>query len=398
MTARRVKLSEVPDVPSPAAPPSDVFRTFKTVCELPDPPGEQQLLGHLVVKGNRTLVLADSGHGKTTICLQMLRAIVCAEPFLNRQGKGDCAALVIDCEQGLRSVKRGLREAGLDLREDCHHWHQPDGLALDHDFDQVATLDNFLTYTRPDLVLLDPFYKAHQADDPNSERAVVDLMRTLDALRTNHHFALLMPVHPRKSDGRSNGVRKLALEDVAGSGAIYRGAEVVIAIERLHHGHARLRYLKDRDGDMPIGETVPLTFTRGIGFEEDEAPQQREHARTSLEEELLELAAQGFNGTSNEWRDRTGKNKNQIHTTLKRLYDQGRLGRHTNVPGRQHNAVVWGSTDPQPRLADWSTVEAVTQQLQAHTGGTVALADVIQEMERQGYNTSMVDTDKDIPF
>jgi len=60
--------------------------------------------------------------------------------------------------------------------------------------------------------------------------------------------------------------RRLTLHDVSGSGAVVRGAEVVIGIERLSHGYARLRILKDRDSDLPVGEAWPLIFTRGEGF------------------------------------------------------------------------------------------------------------------------------------
>jgi hypothetical protein len=115
-------------------------------------------------------------------------------------------------------------------------------------------------------VLLDPYYKAHRAEDPNAERPIIDLMRTLDALRAAYGFALILPAHPRKRDRTQVGARKLTTDDVAGSGAATRGAEIVLGIERLGQGAARLRWLKDRDGDSEVGSALPLLYTKEAGF------------------------------------------------------------------------------------------------------------------------------------
>ena len=148
---------------------------------------------------------------------------------------------------------------------------------------------------RPAVVCLDPWYKAHRAD-ANEERAVVDLMRILDALRVRYGFALILPAHPRK-DPTSNGARRLTLHDVAGSGALTRGVEVVVAIERLSHGYARLRILKDRDGDLPVGEAWPLIFTRGEGFRLDP---KEEQTTEELEQRILSDESREWR-TSKEW-------------------------------------------------------------------------------------------------
>jgi replicative DNA helicase len=74
--------------------------TARQICELPDPPGEDELLGPLVVRGQRLVLGAHTGHGKTTFTLQTLRAIVDGEQFLDWTGAGG-RALVIDAEQGL---------------------------------------------------------------------------------------------------------------------------------------------------------------------------------------------------------------------------------------------------------------------------------------------------------
>ena len=240
-------------------------RTARAIYELGDRGLEDMLLGPLVVRGARTIIAGDTGHGKTVLSLRMAKAVLRGELFLDWQGAGADCVLVIDLEQGLRSVRRALEETGLHEAEDVIYEVIPDGLALDQSETEVAALETLIAERHPAVVILDPFYKAHRAADPNQERPVVELMRVLDRIRTEYRFALLLPAHPRKEQ-QSRGARKLTVHDVAGTGAITRGAEVVIAIERLAHGAARLRFLKDRDGDLPVGDTLALLYDRERGF------------------------------------------------------------------------------------------------------------------------------------
>ena len=234
---------------------------------IPEPPEGYELLGPLVCRGYRTIIVGDTGHGKTSLAFQMLRAIVAGEDCLGQVGAGISPVLIVDLEQGVRSIQRGLRESGLaDHPGQAFLTTVPDGLALDQSPEDYAALEQVIASLHPAVVLLDPYYKAHRAEDPNQERPIIDLMRSLDALRAAYGFALILPAHPRKPDTTQRGARRLTIHDVAGSGAATRGAEVVLGIERLGHGSARLRWLKDRDGDSEVGSALPLLYTKERGF------------------------------------------------------------------------------------------------------------------------------------
>jgi RecA/RadA recombinase len=263
----------------------DVY-TAAELSALPDPPASDYLLGPYVIREARTIVVGDTGHGKTTLTLRMVAAILTGGEQLGENGAGVGPALVVDAEQGLRSIKRVLRESGLAEREDVTYVRAPDGLALDSDPLHRDALRQLIAKHRPVVCALDPYYKCHRAES-NEERAVVDLMRTLDALRAEFGFGLILPAHPRKEALGREGHRKLTLHDVAGSGALTRGAEAVVALERLTHGYARLRYLKHRDEDWPIGETVGLIYDREHGFRLDPREQLEQE---ELDRRLLELA------------------------------------------------------------------------------------------------------------
>jgi RecA/RadA recombinase len=314
----------------------DVY-TAAELSALPDPPESDYLLGAYVVRAARTIVVGDTGHGKTTLALRMVAAILTGGEQLGESGARIGPALVVDAEQGLRSIKRVLREAGLAKREDVIYVHAPDGLALDSDANHRAALGQLIAEHKPVVCVLDPYYKCHRGE-ANEERAVVDLMRTLDALRAEFGFGLILPAHPRKEALGREGYRKLTLHDVAGSGALTRGAEAVFALERLTYGYARLRYLKHRDEDWPIGEAVGLVYDREHGFQPDPREQIEQE---ELDRRLLELAKDGTWRTVKEWGAELGIGEPRAREMLDRFTESGELEFERGPTGRKSSAKCW---------------------------------------------------------
>jgi hypothetical protein len=239
--------------------------TPKAICELPDPPPDDLLLGDLIVRGNRTVLGAGTGEGKTTLILQTLAAILEGTDCLGFQGAGgDQRALFLDCEQGLRTIKRRFRERGLTDCEAIDFARLPDGLALGSNQQHAEAIESALEAGSYSVVVADPLYKLHQGDS-NAEREAVDLMRLLDRWRTEYHFALLLATHTRKP---IVGV-KFSIHELFGSSAYTRGAEVVLGLQRIANGYGRLHFLKDRDGDLGVGERWGLIYDHEHGFRRD---------------------------------------------------------------------------------------------------------------------------------
>jgi hypothetical protein len=266
-------------VAAPWTPPPVL--TAREFCELEDPDTPVLLgsktRGPLLRYGDRLVVGAGSGAGKTTMCMRIIRAVVLREKFLEWKGQlDDARALVLDLEQGRRSIKRSLRQAGLDETDRVDYVAIPDGLSIDHHEQQQEWLYEQLQIGSYSVVMFDPLYKLHDGD-ANDEQAMVRLMKLIDGWRSEFGFSLLLPAHLRKSD--KSGRSKPTMDDIAGSQAFVRGAEVVLGLELLSGipegsdaiGKSRLFFWKDRDGDLPTGSEWMLSFKPDpIGFTRDE--------------------------------------------------------------------------------------------------------------------------------
>jgi len=289
--------------------------TAKALCALPDPDPQAELLGAVLVRGARTLIGAHTGHGKTTLAFAMIKAVVTKSAFLDWTGAGG-RALVIDAEQGLRTIKRRLREAGLDDSEAVHYVQVPDGLALDKDQAEADAIETILQTGRYDLVLLDPLYKLHTGDS-NSEREAVDLMRRLDRWRETYRFALVLVTHTRKPPPLG---ARFTMHEFFGSGAYLRGAEVILGLQMIKAGFSKLHFFKDRDGDLPVGTSRGLLFDRAAGFT-------RAPASTR---EIIENLLIGHPGalTTDDLIEKTGKTRTTVDKHLRALRAVGTTEEH----------------------------------------------------------------------
>ena len=243
---------------------------LRDIVALPDP-GYKELLGPLVYRGLRTLIAAATGEGKTTLVMWMVRAIVKGEGFLDFRGIGpdederEPVVLIVDAEQSIPDIQRLAAETGLEDSESIYYIHVPDGLQLGDSTNDAIELERAIESLRPDVVIVDPAYKVASIDS-NNEREVVDLMRLFDRWRAEYGFAFIMPVHTRKSDKKNPGGTP-ALDDIFGSGAFSRGAEVILGLKAVQSGYSELYVWKHRPGGLERGDTYGMKFVRDVGFD-----------------------------------------------------------------------------------------------------------------------------------
>ena len=268
--------------------------TLREIADTPSP-GYEQLLGPYIIKGLRTLIGAGTGEGKTTLLMWMLRAVVTGEGFLGEKGVGEVegrrpTVLIIDAEQSLPDVQRLADETGLGESEDIHYIMVPDGMHLGEGTHDAAEVEEILDEIKPDILVIDPAYKIASIDS-NNEREVVDLMRLLDRWRAAHGFALVMPVHTRKGLKQQQGGQP-SMDDIFGSGAFSRGAEIILGLRRPGPGFARMYVWKHRPGMVDAGTHVDAKFDRDSGFTRMDRDDGKSLSQMIVS--LLNLHAQGM--------------------------------------------------------------------------------------------------------
>src|SRR5205823_4178755 len=84
--------------------------------------------------------------------------------FLGEQVEGGNRVLVLDLEQHLASIQRVIEEAGLSESTLVDYAPIPEGLAIDKRSDQYDAVERLLASKPYEAVVIDPFYKLHEAD------------------------------------------------------------------------------------------------------------------------------------------------------------------------------------------------------------------------------------------
>lgn len=318
VSRRRDTLQDEPTQVPEASEVTPVTMTAREICALPDVADTEEVLGSLAIRRQRVVVGAHTGHGKTTLVLQMTQAVVTGGELLGYRGSGG-RALIIDGEQGLRTIKRRLREAGLQDCETIDVLRAPDGLALDQERAEREELELVLSRGY-DVVIADPLYKLHRGDS-NDERSAVDLMRVFDDWRDRFGFALVMVAHCRKPPAGA----RFTMHEFFGSSAYLRGAEVVVGLQQLRPGYSRLHFFKDRDGDLPVGESWGLLFDRETGFRRD--PDDGKPRETAADRIRALLEAEPMLGVE-ELVQASGASEATVRRALRDLGAVAKTGRH----------------------------------------------------------------------
>lgn len=296
--------------------------TAREMCALPDQPGSDELLGPVLMRAQRTIIGGHTGEGKTTYALQLTRAR--SQRDVSRlagagrpRARSRRRAGLAQRQAALaRSAARQLRRRRLCARpRRALARHRP----APHRRRRGGARGRQLRGRRRR-----PALQAAPGRLERRAREAVDLMRRFDGWRERHRFALVLPVHCRKPVPGT----KFSIHDLFGSSAYVRGAEVVLGLQRVSDGYAKLHFLKDRDGDLPIGAAWGLLFDREDGFRRD--PKDGAPRETALDKVRDALAADPTL-TPKQLEQATGYAERTVRNSLKtlraseesRLFDEG---------------------------------------------------------------------------
>ena len=259
----------------------DLWARVHTFAELAavETVAAEPLLGPLVRRKWRTLVVGHSGEGKTTLVTRMAGALATGGKMLGYTAT-KCRVLVIDVEQDETMAQERVGEAMLGSAytgdtlvesmaavpeaHECWYCRWTEGIALDEQTVDREVLREVIDKIKPDAIIIDPLYKTFLGN-PNEPVLATQVMRFLDALREDYGFALIIPMHPRKEQ-QGVTTKRLTKHDAYGGGGWIWGAELIVGIERMPSSTARLTFFKDRSGTVDNDTVWHLAYDKGNGF------------------------------------------------------------------------------------------------------------------------------------
>lgn len=167
------------------------------------------LVPGLLERGDRLILTASEGGGKSTLMRQM--AICCAaglDPFTQKP-IDPVRVLILDCENGEAATRRALEP----LAQTATRWNhpvargqlsiecQPAGVDLTRPADR-AWMMRRVEKLKPEMLIIGPVYRLH-AGNPNDEELARKVTVVIDEARATAGCAVLMEAHAPHHNGFS---------------------------------------------------------------------------------------------------------------------------------------------------------------------------------------------------
>lgn len=260
--AEAIELAATP-LEAAAAPPDNYAKLMSV------PLTHDWVIPGLLERGDRLMLTASEGLGKTELLIQMgLASAAGLHMFSGRPlalaGGGPVTVMIADAENSERQLSRRYRGTGARVEALCRRhgidtprwWEddngairfviRPEGIPLS-DRRELARLERSIAATNPDLVIAGPHYKLTRADSTD-ENDAKDMIAELDTLRTRYGFALILEAHsPNAQGGHNRDLRPI------GSSVFRRWPEF---------GYG-LRGVEDSTGEDGMPTTVTFEKWRG---------------------------------------------------------------------------------------------------------------------------------------
>lgn len=196
--------------------------------------------------------------GKTWLALEMALAVASGQPCLGRFPVKNPGPVILFCaEDGPRAVQErvaGLAKArGIDFARLAVGWIDAATIWLD-DPKHQKRLALTVAAMKPRLLVLDPLVRLHRGDE-NSASDIANVLGYLRGLQREHHVAIVLVHHVRKSGASEPGQALRGSGDLHAWGdsnayLLRREGKPTLVVE--HRGHRSPEPLLVRlDGDPP---------------------------------------------------------------------------------------------------------------------------------------------------
>ena len=261
---------------------------------------------------------------KTWLGLDMALSVATGTPCLGKYTVPEPGpVLVYLAEDALPAVRERIegmaQHRGLDLDQVEIHVITTPVLRLDQDRDRTRLWET-IRRLRPRLLVLDPLVRLHGIDE-NHAGDVAELLGYFRSLQRQLGLSVLLVHHTRKNgaDGAASG------QGLRGSGDIHAFGDSNLYLRRTE-GHL---ILSSEHRAAPASSPVylQLVATDAATTHLEVITQPDDENGCSLEEQVLNLLAQGETLTRTRLRDALAVNNERLGKALESLERAGRVGR-----------------------------------------------------------------------
>ena len=228
----------------------------KAICATPyswpDPrslPRRQWLLGHWLLRGEVTAIIAPGGTGKSTIGTAFALSLASGQPLLGKPlPRGPQSAWIYNLEDSQDELDRQVSAAclfhGIEQKDCgdrlcvdsgltqplCTATEDRDGFAMAEEvFDQIAATVGKMGIS---VLIVDPFVSSHAVQE-NNNGAIDAIAKRWKRLAQDTGCAVVLVHHTKKLGGR-----EVTAEDGRGAVALRDAARVVLPLNAMSHAEA----------------------------------------------------------------------------------------------------------------------------------------------------------------
>lgn len=253
----------------------------------------ESLIGRgLIIKGGLSLIVGQSGLGKTYLALQIMRSLATGTEWLGFHCKMARSCLV-ELEMPAASIRDRIR-AGVSDEDALRRMDwlvMPIGMGPITHNKTADEISRLIEKRKIEFLAFDPLHSIHKGDEKESEDidAVLSSLLTI-CRRTACSIALIHHVNKIPIDDKS-GLKSAVQIAARGSGRLVNDPDTVLGlIER--HGRTELVFAKIRHGS-PLDEVAIKQMENGF-FELTDTPEQvRDHSLEKIEKALHFVGSKG---------------------------------------------------------------------------------------------------------
>ncbi len=240
-----------------------------------------------IANGFVTMIVSQSGAGKSTIVTQLAASYIRGDPWPDRSKYSGETGKVLWIETEAAQAINYQRAINIGLPPDCFVTPSSDPMQQPYLLDEAWRERIKQIASRPEIkvIIVDSLSGSHNLDEKGNQAG--EIVRWLAQLARDTGKPVIVTHHIRKKNSLSGGI-EITLDDVRGSSAQVQYARVVMALDVPDANNKdvkRLQVIKSNLGKFP--QPLGLQIT-GKGIEFTTAPKKQQN-KTALSEagELL---------------------------------------------------------------------------------------------------------------